>query len=337
MNKSRLSGGVLTVLLLISCTRDTDIALTNCAPSCVNMTSISRTLFFPESTVCTLLVKDLNDKRFSCSILQDPSISHSPGNIQEWPGTFKLLNETFGTKSILLTINPKKPGNYNGVLLIDDNHNAFTSLPYTITAQFYESFDSRPLLYHNWQLYNSNDSSTVKIDYPDKKLLFIFDTTQSSLCNTTGIISRFKLAGDFRISIDFRIRDDMIDGFETGFFVSTSNDTGKWSGDIAGIYLQGNQNHIRMECKSVNLQSFSKEVGIFNGNLCISRDNRNITFCYHDGNPLQNPIPIARFTGSPEDTVFIHIKMTVKDRKRLRHSLWNDFYITKGTIIPNIN
>jgi hypothetical protein len=300
------------------------------------MTSINKTLFFPESTVCTLFVSDLNDKRFSCSIFPDSSISNPPVNIPEWPGTCKLLNETFDTKSILLTMNPKKPGSYKGVLLISDNHNAFTSLPYSITAQFYESFDSHPLLSHNWRLYNSNDSFTVKIDYPDKKLLLIFDTTETTLYHATGIVSRFRLAGDFRISIDFRIRDDMIDGFETGFFVSTSSDTGKWSGDITGIYLKGNQNHIRLECKSVNLQSFSKEVDNFNGNLCISRDSSNIDFYYHDGNPLQNPIPITRFTGSSEDTVFIHIKMVVKDRKRLRHSLWNDFYITKGSIVPDV-
>jgi hypothetical protein len=302
------------------------------------MSSINKRLFFPDSTVCTLLVKDLNDKTFHCSILPDSEKLYSPGHIQQgWPGSCTLLEETFDTKSILLKIDPTISGIYKGEFIISDQQDAFTSLPYEIITQFFEPFDSHPLYSPSWQLFNRNDTSTIKIDYTDKKLLFIFDTTGSNSGNSTGLVSSFRLAGSFSITIDFKIRDDMGDGFETGFFVSTSNDTGKWSGDIAGIYLQGNQNRIRLECKSVNLQSFSKEVDFFSGKIGISRDSDNVDFFYHDNNPSLSPVPLTRFAFSAEDTVFVHIKMVVKDRKRIRHSLWNDFYVTKGHIVPHVN
>jgi len=250
---------------------------------------------------------------------------------------FTQLEETFGTKSILLTIDPSELGSFNGKLFIQDQQSAATSLPYNIGMQFFEPFDSHPRNSSNWKLYNSDDTSMVKIDYTDKKLLFVFDTTQTRQNTTTGIVSRFRISRDFSISVDFRIRDDMDDGFETGFFVSTSSDTGKWSGDIAGIYLQGTQNRIRIECRSDNLQSFSKETDQFSGRIGISRDSSKMSFFYHDGNPLQSPIPITQLSYTSNDTVFIHMKMSVKDRKRSRHTLWNDLYITRGHIIPGVN
>jgi hypothetical protein len=320
------------ILQWVSCTFNPDIPLINCKPSCQNLKSINKKLFYPDSIICTLLVKDLNDKRFNCTAHPDSQELPMP-DLQAWTGNCTLLEETFGTKSILLTIDPSVPGSFNGTLIIQDQQSAFTSLPYNIEMQFLEPFDSHPRSSSYWQLYNSDDTSMIKIDYTDKKLLFVFDTTQARQNTTTGIVSRFKLYGDFSISVDFRIRDDMDDGFETGFFVSTSSDTGKWSGDIAGIYLQGAQNRIRLECKSDNLQSFSKEVDLFSGKMGISRDSSRVSFFYHDGNPLQRPLPLTQLSYTSGDTVFIHIKMSVNDRKRPRHSFWNDLYILKGHIV----
>jgi hypothetical protein len=336
MNKQNLLQFLLIIFQFLLCTYNTDIPLSNSTPSCQNFTSINRQLFFPDSVVCTLLVKDLNDKKLTLSILSDSQQLQIPA-FQPLKVNRTLLEETFGTKSILLSIDPSVLGNFKGIFLINDQNGAFTSLPFTINTQFFEPFDSHPLTSSNWQLYNSNDTSIIKIDFTDKKLLFIFDTIQAKQITSTGIVSRFRLCGNFSISVDFRIRDEMDDGFETGFFISTSNDTGKWGGDVAGIYLQGAQNRIRMECRSDNLQSFSKETDLFSGTIGISRDSSRVSFFYHDGNPMQSPIPLTQLSYTSNDTVFIHIKMSVKDRKRPRHSLWNDLYVTRGHIIPDVN
>jgi hypothetical protein len=334
MNKHNLQICIFVIFQLVLCTYDTDIPLSNSIPACQNLASINKHLFFPDSVICTLLVNDLNDTKLNLHIQSD---SQKILDFHPLATKYTLLEETFGTKSILLTIDPSDLGSFNGKLYIQDQQGALTSLPYNVVMQFFEPFDSHPRNSSNWQLYNSDDTSMVKIDFTDKKLLFVFDTTQTRQNATTGIVSRFKLYGDFSISVDFRIRDEMDDGFETGFFVSTSSDTGRWSGDIAGIYLQGIQNRIRMECRSDNLQSFSKETDLFSGQIAISRDSNKVSFFYHDGNPLQSPVPLTQLSYTSNDTVFIHIKMSVKDRKRCRHSLWNDLYVTRGRIIPNVN
>lgn len=336
MNKQNLLIFTLVIFQLLLCTYDTDILLSNSTPSCQNLTSINKQLFFPDSVLCTLFVKDQNDKKLNLNILSDSQQQQIP-EFYPLEVNSTLLEETFDTKSIQLTIVPSVLGSFTGTFLIHDQKGASTSLPFTIGMQFLEPFDSHPRNSPYWQLYNSDDTSIIKIDFTDKKLLFIFDTIQVKQITSTGIVSRFKLCGDFSISVDFRIRDEMDDGFETGFFVSTSSDTGKWSGDIAGLYLQGTQNRIRIECRSDNLQSFSKETDLFSGKIGISRDSSLVSFYYHDGNPLQSPVPLTQLSYTSNDTVFIHIKMSVKDRKRSRHTLWNDLYITRGHIIPGVN
>lgn len=336
MTKRCLPLFTFVIFQLLLCTYNTNIPLSNSSPSCQNLTSINKQLFFPDNVVCTLFVNDLNDTKLTLDIHSDSQQTQKV-DFNQFMAHFTQLEETFGTKSVLLTIDPSDLGSFNGKLFIHDQQGAFTSVPYNIAMQFLEPFDSHPRNSSNWQLYNNDDTSMVKIDYTDKKLLFVFDTTQTRLTTTTGIVSRFKLYGDFSISVDFRIRDDMDDGFETGFFVSTSSDTGKWSGDIAGIYLQGIQNRIRIECRSDNLQSFSKETDLFSGNIGISRDSSRVSFFYHDGNPLQSPVPLTQLSYTSNDTVFVHIKMSVKDRKRSRHTLWNDLRIARGHIIPGVN
>ncbi len=336
MNKQYLAIFTFVSFLFLLCTYNTDIPLSNSTPSCQNITSINKQLFFPDSVVCTLSVKDLNDKKLNFTTQSDSDLLQIP-ELPPVRANGTLLEETFDTKRILLTITPSVLGTFKGMFFIHDSKGASTPVPFTIGMQFLEPFDSHPRNSSYWQLYNSDDTSTIRIDFTDKKLLFIFDSTQAKQVNATGLVSRFKLCGNFSTSVDFRIRDEMDDGFETGFFISTSNDTGKWSGDVAGIFLQGTQNRIRIECRSDNLQSFSKETDLFSGNIGISRDSNRVSFFYHDGNPIQSPVSLTQHSYTSNDTVFIHIKMSVKDRKRSRHTLWNDLRVARGHIIPGVN
>lgn len=322
------------LFLFFSCVYDTGIPLTNNTPKCTNY-KINDTVFYPRGDLCTLSISDLNDTRLYLSTLSscDSAICDSNSDTIPWPGSYNLLNENYGEKRISLSLDTNLLGRYSGTIVVRDARRAAVFIPYKVWNIFSEPFDSCPLSTVYWKQYRANDTSTIRFDYTDKKLMFSFDNTvPPDAPHSTGIASNFTISGDFNITVDFKLRDEMTDGFETGFFVSTSPDTGKWSGDVSGLFLQGGNGRIRMECKSVDMQSYSRDFNSSSGKLGINRSGSEIKYYYYDGNPLVKPEPISSLIFSASDSVYVHMTMRTADRTRSRHVLWNDFNISSGRI-----
>lgn len=320
-------------LLFLSCLYRSDYPLSNSNPKCITYPYIQKELFYPDTMVCTLSVSDLNDSRLSLSVLACSSQTcDSSSDTISWPGNYSLLDENLSTKSFVLSLNTNLLDLYSGTLLCFDPCRAKVAIPFEIRKLFYESFNSSSSLDNNW-VKNSRNDSTIRFDYfTEPKLQFIFSTADDGSSLSTGITSKFNLSGDFNITVDFKLRDEMTDGFEIAFFVSTSPDTGKWSGDIAGIFIRGSQGRMRLECKSIDLQSYSSEVTLYSGELGISREGSQIKYYHHDGNPQVIPPALITHDFISDDSLYVHIRMTVDDRLKYRHCLWNDFYVLKGRI-----
>ena len=181
----------------------------------------------------------------------------------------------------------------------------------------------------------TDDSLHLGFDYIDSKLAFTFkqsdDTLHAPL--STGIRSMFCLPSSFYATIDFKLRDEMDEAFEVGFFISSSPDTGRWAGERAGIFISGVNGRLRFECRSINLQSYSYETNTVVGQLGITRTDSIITYYLHDGNPAAVPLPLT-FQNYPAGVpVYVHLKMIVRDLSKDRNCYWNDFSIPEGIIV----
>ena len=325
---------ILFCTRFVSCVYDLDIPLTNNHPKCTSHEQIETTVYYPDDFVANLSISDLNDETVTLSAWAcDTGESQCDSVIEVlWPGTYSYIKNGYGTKLITLSLDTNLMGIFSGMLIIRDSYNALSSLPYRVQKLFFEPFDTYPLSENYWKKYHQGETTTIGYHYVDKKLLFSFDEDDSTKLLSTGIISFFALSGDFHITIDFRLKDEMNDGFEIGFFVSTSSDTGKWDGDRAGIFIQGKQAQIRMECSSIEMQTYSRDLNLTSGELGISRQGQRLSYYYHDGNPLVSPeSPISHTY--VYDSVFVHLKMSVTDRTRNHHVSWNDFYITRGFLV----
>jgi hypothetical protein len=225
-------------------------------------------------------------------------------------------------------------GWYRGILRFSDEAGTTLEIPYEINKVFRDPFDDYPLSDKIWHSYFPDDSMYCRYDYIDKKLLFTFPLTEDSFpgSRTTGIRSQFSLPSDFYTTIDFKLRDEMDEAFEVGYFISSSPDTGRWDGKKAGFFISGISGRLRLECRSINLQSYSFETGITAGELGISRKGSTINYFFHDGNPAITPEPLTTQEYTADLPVYIHIKMIVHDQKKVRNCYWNDFTIPSGII-----
>ena len=321
-----------------SCFFDADIPLRNDAPEFVDAEEVSRVLYYPESTICTLTVADRNDTIFSvstlpCVVSDDDSSSCATASTADWPGSLIYLSGGYDEKRIVMKWASDSMGTFLGTLLLSDADGAVASVPYRIKRTFIDAFDGT-MLSDCWTSYTPDDSTRMGFDYVDGKLVFRFNhkDAPASGRQTAGVVSRFSLPGDFYLSVDFRLRDEMDDAFEVGFFVSTSSDTGRWDGDKAGVFITGTGGRLRFECRSVDLQSYSFETTQTGGELGISRTGSTISYYFHDGNPSVVPQPLV-FQAFPADTgVVAHLRMTVDDVSKDRNCSWNDFCVTEGKI-----
>ncbi|MBN1576352.1 MAG: hypothetical protein JW913_07370 [Chitinispirillaceae bacterium] len=321
-----------------ACFFDADLPLENDPPAC-NRSEILTSLIYPDSSVCTLSITDRNDTVLSLSILpcDSPDIDSmqcdSPG-AQPWPGTFEFLSTGYGEKQLRLSLDTNRMGHYSGILLLQDADDEAVRIPYSIEKQFFDPFNTYPLSEEIWQPYVTNDSLHIGFDYIDGKIVFSFDSIGNSpaIPLFTGIRSRFSLPSGFRATIDFKLRDEMDEGFEVAFFISSSPDTGRWSGEKAGIVISGVNGRLRFECRSINLQSYSYESNTASGEIGIYRADSTIRYYLHDGNPAVIPKPLTVQFYSPDTPVYVHLKMTVRDLYKKRNCYWNDFSIPEGII-----
>jgi hypothetical protein len=335
----RLLTPMIAVLLCVnSCFFDADIPLRNDPPACENISNVKKTLFHPDSSVCTLLISDRNDQSLSvaaldCSTSSDRPFCDSQKTVS-WPGEYRFLSTGYGIKQIHLLLDTNRMGVYRGILLLEDEQHAVIKIPYAITKQFVDRFDTYPLSSSLWQPYRENDSINLRYDYIDHKLNFTFKQSSENLTSprTTGIHSRFSITSSFYTSVKFKLRDEMDDAFETAFFISSSPDTNLWSGERAGIFISGVGNRLIFECRSTDLQNFHFETTISSGEIAISRSDTLVHFFFYDGNPSASPQALATETYPAEKPVYIHMKMTVSDLAKDRNCYWNDFLVSEGVI-----
>ncbi len=312
--------------LWICCTYDTELPLQNYEPRC-GVSEIQKVLLFPDSVVCTLTVDDLNDRFLRFSLQSDDS------NSCEWAHSSRFLEEEYGPKRLILYHTSDVMGSFSGFLNIRDDYGGKLSIPYRIDKHFRDSFGSFPLDNRVWLPYSSGDQSGISFDHLDKKLLFLFGNADTSLLSA-GIRSVFTVSDDFRISVTFKLRDDMAEGFEAAFFVSTSSDTGKWIGQKAGMYVSGNRGGLRMSCRSVNFQIQSSEMDCDFGEMIIRRTGEDIEYLLHDGDPSNEPISLSVHKFLPQEPIFVHMRMKVDDCSRVRSCSWKNFSVHEGKLQP---
>ena len=320
------------IFLFFSCAFDPDIPLENDIPSSIDPDSINKILIYPDSTIGKVSVSDLNDKSLH---INSTDCVYPLNNGTFNPFLFHNRDTTYDTKHIDFLLKSSLMGTYSGNFLIFDDHNGQIKLPFSITLRFQDSFDIYPLSKALWQLYKDNDSC-IGFDYIDRKLRFRIDEGASETQITTGLRSNFKLVGDFSTFIDFNLREEMRDGFECGFFVSTSPDTGKWSGSKAGFFISGNNGSTLFECKSTMLQSYSVDTSrISSGSYKLVRKQNRISFFFYrnatNSQSLNNP-PLVTFSFEANDTLFVHLRFIAKDGLKERYCMWNNFSVQEGQI-----
>jgi hypothetical protein len=320
------------------CFFDADLPLKNNVPVCTNP-PIVRNLVFPDSMVCTLSVEDKNDSIVAIEAVLCPEAdirSVCDTNVRvPWPGNTVLLQSGFGTKKMQLLLDTNRMGYYNGFLVLTDAYTSAGSLPFIISRIFLDPFDGYPLDPAWWHPYATGGTTHIGFDYVDRKIVFSFDKNSvggTGVPGSTGIRTVFSLPSDFYATVDVKLRDEMDDAFEVGFFISTSTDTGRWSGDRAGIYISGSGGRLRFECRSVDLQSYSFETNVTGGELGIRRAASTISYFFHDGNPAVIPVALTSQTFNRDVPVYLHLKMSVQNSVRNRNCYWNDFCIPEGQI-----
>lgn len=314
----------------LSCTYDTGLPLQNDAPECISHSFVQENLFYPESTVCTLRVADLNDKTFDLSLIgKEASALSSDFAWCENGGA------TYGTKEVYFHMPTSVVGTHSGAICICDHQGTADTVHYSVTKTFRDELDRYPLDAANWEPYSREDSSLLRFDYKDRKLIFVFppeNGDEETAVKSTGIRSQFSVSGNFELKIDFKLRDDMTEGFELAFFVSTSSATGRWDGQVAGFFVSGNEGRVRLTCRSVQFQIQSKDIDFYSGELALSRQNDTLEYFYHDGNPLKDPLSLAVHGFPPDSPLYVHLRMTVDDRSKIRSCAWNNFVASRGEL-----
>jgi hypothetical protein len=326
-SKSRAINQALALSICIglnSCIHDTNLQLANNVPVITSsFDTVRSALIYPDSVVDSLHVSDLND-----SIL---IVSNG------WIGSGLQLQKNLGTKIIVLSLGGTSMGTFSGCAEISDQQGANCSVPYIITKKFRETFESFPPPL--WKMYNIDDTAeTVKQSYisnSDATLQFIFTVDKAkptSFPLKTGICSEFTIKEDFCCSIAFSISEFSQSGYECGFFVSTSNDTGQWSGDVGGIFLSGRNSSTEIKCKSVDGQISSATRDYLSGILWIDRKGTDMNFMYSSMG-MASKDTVSTLTFDRNDSLFFHFRMVVDDLRETRSCSWNDFIIHTGKLL----
>ncbi len=306
----------------LSCYHNTNIPLNNNTPAIVAANSVlNKSIYYPDSLIDSISISDLNDSIVSVS--------------NAWIGTSRLVEKTLGTKTVLLFYPGCQFGDFSGRFDVVDQQGGKCPIEYDFKKKYIETFDLFPI--NGWKFYSILDTGSVIkrsfISTADATLQFIFqaDVSTAAACKT-GIRSNFTVKGDFTCSIEFSLLEFFKNGYECGFFVSTTDDTGKWAGDVAGIYLSAINASTEIKCKSINGQVSSTVRDYFSGVLWLSKTDSTMHFIYSSmGNTDQDTLNKLNFPVN--NNLFFHLRMIVDNRQETRSCAWNNFTIHKGTLV----
>jgi hypothetical protein len=332
---------VFVLLVLTSCFFDTSVELNNNPPECVNyIDSISKVIPYPSTTVCTLHIKDMNDKQFyfslrDCSFPKRDTIQWSSNCA---PFNFEALNSSYSLKQVELSLQSNTIGKYKGFFEITDNYQSAITIPFeinhTFTSPFFDKFETR-----YWNTYGNNDPPP-SISSIDHKLELRFNAGNYAVKHK-GIISRFRLAGDFTISTVFDLQEKMDSSFQALFFVSKNPDTGStWHLNTTGINISNIPSNKRLSFTywSTSLQTIYNDANPSDsgkGILQLRRHNDTIYYSYFKNKDVYTSTPsVSKLVFNYADTVFVKMEFIINPLLNESHScLWGEFTVEQGTII----
>lgn len=325
------------IFIALSCHK-LDVPLQNNIPFILNDTCVNKTLYYPDTIVCTLQVEDLNDTIFQVAsivydTLQDQSIIY---DTIDWPGNAIQLEKEYSTKQIVLTLPGSEMGKYLGTLLVIDEEEASVTIPYHVTKVLRDTFNVFSPDSGIWKMYREDDSALIKPDQILSNYILKFLLDSLHIRKSTGMRSKFALKGDFCININFGLIElafDKLNGVEVTFIISTSPDTIQWSGIDAGLYLHGVHNKLQIRAAK-GIDATLKYITYYSGNMRIEKKDTVVSLYCWQGNPLIVPKSLINVSFSPEDTLFyIHLKMSVDTLDYSRHCIWDNFSLENGEMI----
>jgi hypothetical protein len=326
--------GIVGALFFMSCwgvqfPHDADIALVNDIPEC-SIDSIAKMLAYPESTLCTLTVADLNDSILGVRVRPDVSLPDLPLTVQ-----YDQFNQDLMPKVLCVSVPGSVMGVFKGSFDIFDQQEGDCTIPYHIEKQLVESFNTLPTTGGLWESYGVNDPRHFKLDYPGPRLMFIYDTTAAKFLGKIGMISTFAICGDFSIGVDFELRDDMLSGFSIAFLVTEKPDTSRWV-NRAGIVLagQGTQDNGWIDLRTnVGINISSETIRYSAGRLTIERNLDTMLFQYGPIGPEKVATTSMMTWDLDFDTVWVQMRMGVDDLSRNRHCTWDNFSVDQGQVV----
>jgi hypothetical protein len=336
----RLAVVIAVALAAPGCQFNTAVPMNNNPPHWSVDQAIHKTLRYPDSTLCTLNVEDLNDTFLSIRACFTGEITDTGcTNPGPWPYSFKRSREELGARTIVFMHDPCLLGFYCGHIRFEDHEGAGMKVPFSYSAMLSDPLDTFPVSEVFWTPEPISDSTFIVFDFMNNKVKFAFPETGDSTGAdpaSTGLRSKFSISGDLETSVLFQLRDDMKEGFEVAFRISTSPSAGPWEGDKTGFLITGLPNHVRFTCSSINLQTDSRDVSRnlsdFAGYLKIARKADSVSYQFIPGDPQLPIIPMNKFWFPADTGVYVHMRMSVTDRLRARHCLWSDFRVTQGNL-----
>lgn len=305
----------------LHCLHDITIPMSNNVPSIVNAPdTLKTTLWYPDSLAGTFLIQDMNDSLIALD--------------SSWPGSYSCSGSGYETKTITLFYPGDSMGVLRGTLSIVDPVSATMNIPYAITRRFKDPFESFSLM-NCWQMYDPADSALflkrVLFSDNDAVMQFVFPVDAAVGAAMCGIRSTFTVCGDYCCSIALTLRSGMFDGFETAFFMSTSADTGRYDGDVSGVFISGRNQEIQIKCKSVDGQVSLQSRSYLDGKILLARHSDTVCYMYQAlGSAVSDTL--ARHLYAADTGLYVHLRMQVDNRITERDCKWNNFYLTQGDV-----
>ncbi len=335
-----LSVNFIVLLGTFSC-HNLSVPLENNTPVLINYTQINKTIYYPDTTVCTLQVADLNDTILSIATVTTDTVSPDSIYIDTipWPGNYFQTTKNYDIKNIVLSLPGCGLCCLDGSLLISDDGGRSISVPYDIQKHFQDTFSQTYPDSVLWKSYRGNDTAHIQSDYiplhQNYVLKFVFDTNCVLTNKSVGLRSNFGIIGDFSIFIDFGLIElsfERLNGVTVSFFVSTSSDTTQWAGIEAGLYLYGMESRLRVRAAK-GFDGKSQDINFYSGKMKISRKNNELSLYCWKGTEQNDSDPIKTVSYSDDDTVYVHMQMKVDSLNDTRFCDWDNFSITSGEIV----
>lgn len=328
--RDRVPGVALAALALLtsSCLlHDTSLSLRNDKPRIVDVSPDVDTvdIHFPDSTAFTLTVADLND-----SLLRVDTGS--------WPGSYVQEAVTLEEKRLIFYHGGRRLGKvFEDVLRIRDDQGAACSHAYRVRKLFVDPLDAIPQEW--WHVVCADTSlGTVQVStrIPSMKSVeFFFDTASVRDSVQVSLISTFGLRGDFSWSLNYWLRNDLVDDFELQFSCTTEPDTSVYTGERILLALAGRENSFTYRYRDAATSwEQAAEREMYYGPVRFMRRGEDLTIWHRPyGQPYRNLTDFNPLNYATDETVYIHVRMDVTDFGREKFCDFFEFTITEGEIV----